>query len=147
MPSEGPDCPRLQAFIYFPVPPPLAPEVCTQSPPPPPPRAPGKVTIAALSAEAPAASSLPGLQKQRKKRQSFFGDLGLRGKSRSQGTIATACPGERFRKDKRGSSYFRASLGQLGTDQKPQAEETLVLWVSAKGGCDASRLPCLPRSS
>lgn len=41
-----------------------------------------------------------------------------------------------------GSSYFRASLGQLGADQKPQAEETLALRVSAKGGGDTVlRLP------
>ncbi|KAF3824342.1 hypothetical protein GH733_008627, partial [Mirounga leonina] len=43
-----------------------------------------------------------------------------------------------FRKDKRGSSYFRASPGQLGADQKPQAEETQARGVSAHGGCDAA---------
>ncbi|XP_045874172.1 serine/arginine repetitive matrix protein 3-like [Meles meles] len=42
----------------------------------------------------------------------------------------------RFRRDKRGSSYFRASPGQLGADQKPQAEETQARGVSAHGGCD-----------
>ncbi|XP_040331400.1 atherin-like [Herpailurus yagouaroundi] len=41
-----------------------------------------------------------------------------------------------FPKDKRGSSYFRASLGQLGADQKPQAEETQAPGVSAHGGRD-----------
>lgn len=56
-------------------------------------------------------------------------------------------PGVHFSLDS-GSSYFRASLGQLGADQKPQAEETLVLWVSAKGGCDtrSARAPAAART-
>lgn len=50
-------------------------------------------------------------------------------------------PGVHFSLDS-GSSYFRASLGQLGADQKPQAEETLALRVSAKGGGDAQSCAC-----
>lgn len=49
-------------------------------------------------------------------------------------------PGVHFSLDS-GSSYFRASLGQLGADQKPPAVETLMLWVSSKGGCDTSPAP------
>ncbi|KAI5187672.1 Beta-Adrenergic Receptor Kinase 2 [Manis pentadactyla] len=56
---------------------------------------------------------------------------------------------EPFRKDKRGSSYFRTSLGQLGSDQKPQAEETRAPRVGAnrgrEAGGSASRSP--PRSA
>lgn len=44
-------------------------------------------------------------------------------------------PGVHFSLDS-GSSYFRASPGQLGADQKPQAEETQALGVSAHGGCE-----------
>lgn len=45
-----------------------------------------------------------------------------------------------------GSSYFGASPGQLGSDQKPQAEETRVRKLSGNGGRD---LPprALPRQA
>ncbi|EAX11084.1 hCG17447 [Homo sapiens] len=41
-----------------------------------------------------------------------------------RGGLALLIHLEHFCKDRRGSSYFRASLGQLGSDQKSQAEET-----------------------
>lgn len=45
-----------------------------------------------------------------------------------------------------GSSYFGASPGQLGSDQKPQAEETRVRKLSGNGGRDLP--PCaLPRQA
>jgi hypothetical protein len=50
-------------------------------------------------------------------------------------------PGVHFSLDS-GSSYFRASLGQLGADQKPQAKETRALRVSAEGGGDTQSCGC-----
>lgn len=55
--------------------------------------------------------------------------------SRVGGGRVHQSPGVHFSLDS-GSSSFRASLGQLGTDQKPQAEEKQACRVSANRGRD-----------
>ncbi|DAA32776.1 TPA: hypothetical protein BOS_1673 [Bos taurus] len=60
-------------------------------------------------------------------------------------TGACSDPPEHFPKDKRGSSYFGASPGQLGSDQKPQAEETRVRRLRVTEGATCRPALCRAR--